>query len=299
MLSDNARLRGWDCGFLSKRDDEDAFMTAARYADAVFNTIDDAKTGGSASLRYFRWTQEIGIPFINSEKLLFVNHFGEIEPHLEDIGFTTILGGASGMPNLILEGRRKGIVSMKGIVNATLNFICWALSNGHSLKAAIVQAQNQGLCESGWTDPVGIINREITDALYKALIMRNLAGITPRIYPRDLKQNPLSEEQIRRFVVDRTGTRFIVTFDKSGRREGVLNGFSHFAMPWQLTGTFVPEAERSFPVTLPAGQKNCLVVNTEQGVLKPARGIGAGPYHMALAMFDDADNLLEKRMAAA
>ncbi len=286
------QVRGWNtCFFASQKDNVPFFSVAARCADVVFIAI-STRDDGAAARTYLLEALRAGRPVVTCEKGALANYFGDLEPYLPYIGFTATVGGGSELLSLVRRPLKR-LVSIRGVVNGTLNFLFWCVAQGRDPYAALREAQERGLCEPGAKSLAEVVNAELRDALLKSAIVWNVAGLGLPLRDADFSYSVLAEPEILRLLRKKATTRFMLSIRRTKHRWFEFGGFMARRDGWVVCGDFVSCDEvPDDPLLNLSEEHNALIVKRRWGPVSFISGKGAGIAPTVRVMVRDAYRLL-------
>jgi homoserine dehydrogenase len=285
-LSQSASMIGWQYRFFSGRSPDRSFVREAESADVVAIAI-STKDKGEIELGFIMICLELGIPVVTCAKGALAWHFEKLKPHLQKIGHSTTVGGASGMLALAESPGRWLMTQADGIVNGTLNFLCWAAGKGIDPYAALAYARKHQLCEPGAMSLATVVNGEIQDVLRKASILFNLFDIGPSISPDDFSYSVFAEEEVLRLLRFGRCMRFVLTISRTQQASFSFEAVHLTVQPWTIVGSFFDCPEDTLIGTIDR-ERNFLSITTPEIGIEVISGIGAGAQSTAVALLEEA-----------
>jgi homoserine dehydrogenase len=294
-------ILGWNTTFLSSEEGRNSALVtrAIESADVVGLTIPTLRNGAIAQ-NYAKEVLSKGKILILAEKTLLANHFLEMMPHFNRIGFTATVGGGSNILKAVTHAPAP-IEYACGIVNGTLNFLSEKISGGTPLRKAIAEALAKNLCERGENNLSGIVNQELQDVIFKAAILFNLIHQGKmEIKASNISAQYLLENEIVRFLKKSPRCRFILEIKPTIQRFAESDCILAFQNGWMIRGGFVDFDKTTLSDrAIPQGEENCLLVRYEgypkRGFEAYASGIGAGPCATAKVMVEDTLHLMKNK----
>ncbi len=293
-LASALQARGWStCFFASWKDNAPFFRVAASRADVVFLAISTRDDGAAAST-YLLEALRAGRPVVTCEKGALANYFEDLEPYLPYIGFTATVGGGSELLSLVRRPLKR-LVSIRGVVNGTLNFLFWQVAQGQDPYTALRAAQERGLCEPGAQSLAEAVNAELHDALLKSAIVWNVAGLGSPLASVDFSYSILAEPEILRLLRKAATTRFVLTIHPTTEHHWFeFGGFMARRDGWMVRGDFVSRNDDQYDAlfNLPK-EHNALIVKRRWWHASLISGRGAGIAPTVGVMVKDAYRLLK------
>ncbi len=284
----------WQVEAFVGRKADDAFVKAVANVDVVFIAI-PTKDQGETALDYILKARAADKPVVTCEKGSLAYHYSVLKPHLSKIGFTSTVGGGSGMLRLLTGPKVGKTEAIYGIVNATINYLLWRIQSTKDIGAAIEEAMALGLPDPGARSLVEIFNTEVSDCIMKACILFNVAELGEPISPSMFERRQKAKTELDMTVRSGLGVRFVVMITKPEANELARpknDVFSMQQLPWVIRGTFMGSINWRFGTDV-IGAQNALVVNHEYSGLQKVIGLGAGLAPTAITMLEDATRLLE------
>jgi homoserine dehydrogenase len=200
-------------------------------------TLDD----GLTAYKYLKMFLENNIPTITCEKGALGNYFFELEKYLPLIGYSATVGGGTRILEYIKERITQNTKRINLVLNGTLNYIFYQLSQGKKLEEVISEVQRLGYSEPGAKNAIDIINKEASgDIPFKVSILFNIAKLSPDIIKaKDLSVNKILEEELR-FMVDKAEDfRYFVSMTKEKPiSEKSIGRFAFESNGWYCLGGF-------------------------------------------------------------
>jgi homoserine dehydrogenase len=268
--------------------------------DAAMLMIGNGK--GSVNRDYMHSLLELNIPVVTSEKQALSNYFEEFKDELDRIGYNAACGGGTGMLSsgrMHMNGKNS---SIHAVVNGTLNFIFYGLSQGRSLRSLVAEAKRRGLTEPGAEAILDIINAEAySDVPMKVAILFNILNLGV-MNARDIKTRKLDERGLKRILSEAQNRRFAVSITREKPEQDCLGGFSYSKNGWHIKAGFYDVREHPLlRKILPIEEENSLMIEDRRnGTCWSITGAGAGPKPTVSVMMSDLERLLkdETRKAA-
>lgn len=263
------------------RQDQNQFSEHLSTADIAFLCVPSNGDGGSA---YYYLSQALTHkkPIVTCEKAALAWHYKRLLPHINHLGLNASVGGGS----YILDSLKTDvpIISIVGVLNATLNFLC---TSPGKLEERINSAIQKHLCEKPDSSPIFTINREICDVLLKLCILFNHARLGT-CTPAMLTLVCYDAKSIIR-AMETNNYRFVVCISKKpGNIEHLC--ISGQINDWHLEAGFTPKA--TYPQINTMLAENCLATYYSNESMIMTRGLGAGTSPTVGAMLRDAHKLL-------
>ncbi len=287
----------WRVDFFDPRKNVQEFAQDITDYNLVVLAI-STKDAGEIACSYIFPCVDAGIPIVTAEKGALAYYFDLLESDLPMIGYNATLGGACGMPSLILK-HKGSILGMKGIINATINFFFWARQAKMSEEGILFEAQNKGLCEPSSAATLhDVFTVEMEDTLLKACIMFNLAGLGKPVTPCDFVKYNFTPKEITDHLNSRDKKRLVVEVEYVPDFElhpCYIQGFWHYQNPWLIKGSFKNNAEKELTIVSEidiSAENNILIIERTDGNFVFTGGAGAGPDEIAKRIFEDAKELL-------
>ncbi len=285
---------GATIAFYYGRSEEVLFASTLREngIDGVFLAIPTTDKGISAA-RYIETSVNAGIPIFTCEKGALAYHAHKFKKRLPEFGYSAAVGGGTMILPYLTQRMRGGKqeVTIRGVMNGTLNYIFDQVSRGVTLGAASSEAERLGFAEPGATNVLSLINGELADVSMKACVLHNVALSHEEVITPDvLDTSYLSDEELEAIGEPGSGYRLVISFTKRLKKEDsdAIHVFSHATGEgWYIQGQFVRANGSSRYAWLPVGVENVLVV--EEGKLGIdgryrlyGDGAGAGPTTSAM-----------------
>jgi homoserine dehydrogenase len=252
---------------------------AATEADVLVEVTASPADDGEPGVTHMRDALGRGIPVVTSNKWPVALHGVELVALAREKGVpfraeSTVMSGTPVVSTLVDGLAGTTPLSLRGVVNATANFILTRMEQGASYEAALMQAQELGLAER---DPTADV--EGYDAMAKAMVLAGLVFAT-QLRPEDVVRQGISK-------VDRTQ---IDAAASGGARikELVTLELSETAGAPALTArvepTLLPSGD---PLADLSGVLNAVVCRAEPVGEVMVRGPGAGPELAGQGVFSD------------
>lgn len=280
------QLRGHHTESFTSQDSRSTFKARLASIDGVFLSI-PTRDRGETALAYILDALDQGVPVATPEKGSLAYHFDQLRPFLGRIGFSSTVGGGSGMLEL-LRHPHPPLIRLVGVVNGTCNYL---FSEDGDPFEVLRRAQSLKLCEPGATSLGETVNAEIKDIILKLCILFNLSGVCDEcLMPDDLGEVLFAEEEILRLLLARKYRLVVSISPYIPRREPL--GVHGKKGSWSIRAEFVDIGSIDF--RLPQGADNILACTDCTGDTMTAWGPGAGPEVTAAALIADMLRLVEK-----
>ncbi len=144
-----------------------------------------------------------GAKVITCEKAALAYQYVFLQPHMNDIKYSAAVGGGTRMLSFLRERNALGCIEeVNFVLNGTLNYIFDLIAKEKfSLQDACSFAVQNGYAEPGATDPLSIINGEISDVAKKVCIILNTEytknnSTTPQMIEQALTLSKADLEQL-------------------------------------------------------------------------------------------------------
>jgi homoserine dehydrogenase len=250
-------------------------VNAEILVEATPTNITDGEPGLSFMLEAMRTGKHVVTSNKGPVAIAFDKLWEESKKHGVQLKFDATVGGATPVISLAkhcLSGNQ--IVSIRGVLNATTNFILIKMNENHcSLEEALKEAREKGICE---TDPTYDLNG--TDTACKMVILAN-ALMEKRVTCRDLQK----VEGIEKITVEDL---------KEARKKGCMI---------KLVGLADEKRLLVKPMLVPINDKICVdnTLNAVEFKTDMAKeiiiiGHGAGPIETASKMLNDMIEIFQK-----
>ncbi|MCX6721593.1 MAG: hypothetical protein NTY04_00130 [Candidatus Staskawiczbacteria bacterium] len=226
--------------FTEKIDAQENIDKHIRDVDLVFlaiPTFDD----GLTAYKYLKMFLENNIPIITCEKGALGNYFSELKDYLPIIGYSSSVGGGTRILRYAKERVTKKTKKISLVLNGTLNYIFYQLSQGKKLDEVISEVQRLGYSEPGMKSAVDIINKEASgDVPLKVSILFNILGLSPDIIKaKNLAVNKIFEEDLKLLVGQAKELRYFISISKEKMlSEKVVGGFAFESNGWHCLAGF-------------------------------------------------------------
>ena len=252
---------------------------AATEADVLVEVSASSADGGEPGVTHLRDALRRGIPVVTSNKWPVALDGVALAELAREKGVpfraeSTVMSGTPVLSTLVDGLAGTTPVSLRGILNATANFVLTRMEQGASYDGALVEAQDLGLAER---DPTADV--EGFDAMAKAMILASLVFGT-RLRPEDVVRRGISN-------VDRTQ---IEAAASKGARIKELVTLELFdpgdpaSLRARIAPTLVPEEDRLAGVS---GVQNGVICRAEPVGEVMVTGPGAGPELAGQGVFSD------------
>jgi homoserine dehydrogenase len=183
--------------------------------EVTSSTVD---AGGEPGLTHMRYALRRGIPVVTSNKWPVALHGVELTELARQTGAvfraeSTVMSGTPVLSTLVggLAGTKP--ITLRGVLNATANFILMRMEQGESYVDALAMAQATGLAER---DPSADV--EGYDAMAKAMILAGLVFGT-QLRPEDVVRRGITgvgRAQVEAARAAGARVKQLVTLDRSG-----------------------------------------------------------------------------------
>jgi homoserine dehydrogenase len=252
---------------------------SATEADALVEVTASPAESGGPGFVHMREALQRGIPVVTSNKWPVALHGVELvelarEQSVSFRAESTVMSGTPVLSALVDGLAGATPTAVRGILNATANFILTRMEKGVSYEAALTEAQNLGLAER---DPTADV--EGYDAMAKAMILGGL------VFGRQLRAG----EVVRRGITglglaeveaarsDGAHVKQLVTleFPEAGAANGVVARVEPSALP------------RDDPLARISGVVNAILCRAEPVGEVMVTGPGAGPKLAGQGVFSD------------
>ncbi len=165
---------------------------AATEADVLVEVTASSADSGEPGVTHMRDALRRGIPVVTSNKWPVALHGVELAALAREKGVpfraeSTVMSGTPVLSTLVDGLAGTTPISLRGILNATANFILTRMEQGASYEDALTEAQNLGLAER---DPTADV--EGYDAMAKAMILAGLVFGT-QLRPEDVVRQGISK----------------------------------------------------------------------------------------------------------
>ena len=277
---------GDNTSFFTSKDDRSQFVARAQEHDLVY--LATRSDTGEIALGYALDALSIGKPVVTCEKGSGAYHYDKLKPHLNSIGCTASVGGASGALSLFLFPHL-GLKKITGVFNGTLNFLFSECAKGRDPYEVLAEAQQLGLCEPGNNSLADVVNGELQDLTFKTAIVANHAGMLDKVIRANEFGNLfVSENEVLRQLAHRS-LRFVVSIGTEpdpAMADSLYNCFHIRKDSWHIEIGLAHMSLLPFH-PFPQGPQNSMVIEDWAGSTQ-IWGIGAGPKPTAATMIGDA-----------
>ena len=164
---------------LEKVGEQSEWRNFADGVDVVFIAVPSIARG-EVAFEYEKFFLENNIPVITCEKASVAHNFDYLKSYKNIFKYTASVGGGTRMLNEISKFKPEEIIEIKGVVNGTLNYIGDGIKNGKDKDQIIKEVLEKGYAEPGFTEFDDIIKSELSDVLFKSVIIANCSGIFDR-----------------------------------------------------------------------------------------------------------------------
>jgi homoserine dehydrogenase len=252
---------------------------AATEADVLVEVTASPADSGEPGVTHMRDALRRGIPVVTSNKWPVALHGVELAELAREKGVpfraeSTVMSGTPVLSTLVDGLAGTTPISLRGILNATANFILTRMEQGASYEDALTEAQDLGLAER---DPTADV--EGYDAMAKAMILAGLVFET-QLRPQDVGLRGIS--RIDRTQIDAAtseGARIkqLVTLELSGAGEAA-------SLTARVEPALLPNED---PLAGVSGVANAVVCRAEPVGDVIVTGPGAGPELAGQGVFSD------------
>jgi homoserine dehydrogenase len=248
---------------------------AAAEADVLVEVTASPAEGGEPGVTHMREALRRGIPVVTSNKWPIALHGVELAELAREKGVpfraeSTVMSGTPVLSTLVDGLAGTTPISLRGVLNATANFILTRMEQGASYEEALTEAQDLGLAER---DPTADVKGY--DAMAKAMILAGLVFET-QLRPEDVVRQGISSVDRRQMdAATSEGARIkeLVTLE---RYEGRLRA--------RVEPTLLPNDDRLASVS---GVVNAVACRVEPVGEVIVTGPGAGPELAGQGVFSD------------
>jgi homoserine dehydrogenase len=252
---------------------------AATEADVLVEVTASPSDSGEPGVTHMRDALRRGIAVVTSNKWPVALHGVELAALAREKGVpfraeSTVMSGTPVLSTLVDGLAGTTPISLRGILNATANFILTRMEQGASYDDALTEAQDLGLAER---DPTADV--EGYDAMAKAMILAGLV-FEMQLRPEDVVRRGISKvdrAQIDAAASEGARIKELVTLELSGA--GGEAGLTARVEP-----AFLPTDDRLADVS---GVANAVVCRAEPVGEVTVTGPGAGPELAGLGVFSD------------
>lgn len=248
---------------------------AATEADVLVEVTASSADSGEPGVTHMRDALRRGIPVVTSNKWPVALNGVELAELAREKGIpfraeSTVMSGTPVLSTLVDGLAGTTPVSLRGILNATANFILTRMEQSTSYEDALTEAQELGLAER---DPTADV--EGYDAMAKAMILAGLVfGVQLR--PEDVVRRGIS--RIDRAQID------AATSEGARIKELVTLELSDGSLTARVEPTLLPSEDRLAGVS---GVANAVVCRAEPVGEVTVTGPGAGPELAGQGVFSD------------
>jgi len=248
-------------------------------ADVLVEVTASPAEEGEPGVAHMQEALRRGIPVVTSNKWPVALHGVELEELARDQGVpfraeSTVMSGTPVLSTLVegLAGTKP--IAVRGILNATANFILTRMEEGSSYDEALREAQVLGLAER---DPTADV--EGYDAMAKAMILAGLL-FRKQLRPEDVVRRGITgvdRAQVEAAISDGAHVKQLVTLELP--EEGSANDVAASVEPAVLL--------RDDPLASVSGVLNGIVCRAEPVGEVMITGPGAGPELAGQGVFSD------------
>jgi homoserine dehydrogenase len=252
---------------------------AATEADVLVEVTASSADSGEPGVTHMREALRRGISAVTSNKWPVALHGVELAELARENGVpfraeSTVMSGTPVLSTLVdgLAGTTPN--SLRGILNATANFILTRMEQGASYEDALIEAQDLGLAER---DPTADV--EGYDAMAKAMILAGLVFET-QLRPEDVVRHGISNvdrAQIGAAASEGAHIKELVTLEPS-------EAGGETSLTARVEPALVPNEDRLASVS---GVVNAIVCRAEPVGEVMVTGPGAGPELAGQGVFSD------------
>ncbi len=248
---------------------------AATDADVLVEVTASFADGGEPGVTHMRDALRRGIPVVTSNKWPVALNGVELVELAREQGVpfraeSTVMSGTPVLRTLVDGLAGTTPISLRGILNATANFILTRMEQGASYADALTEAQDLGLAER---DPMADV--EGYDAMAKAMILAGLVFGT-QLRPEDVARQGISSVDVSQINAARSeGARIkeLVTLESSDGR-----------LTARVEPVLLPNQDRLAGVS---GVVNAIACRAEPVGEVMVTGPGAGPELAGQGVFSD------------
>jgi homoserine dehydrogenase len=251
----------------------------ATEADVLVEVTASSADSGEPGVTHMRDALKRGIPVVTSNKWPVALNGVELVELARETGVpfraeSTVMSGTPVLSTLVDGLAGTTPISLRGILNATANFILTRMEQGASYEDALTEAQHLGLAER---DPIADV--EGYDAMAKAMILAGLVFET-QLRPQDVGLRGIS--RIDRTQIDAAtseGARIkqLVTLELSGAGGAA-------SLTARVEPALLPNEDRLAGVS---GVANAVLCRAEPVGDVIVTGPGAGPELAGQGVFSD------------
>jgi homoserine dehydrogenase len=248
---------------------------AATEADVLVEVTASPAAAGEPGITHMRDALRRGIPVVTSNKWPVALHGAELAELAREKGVpfraeSCVMSGTPVLSTLVDGLAGATPISLRGILNATANFILTRMEQGASYEAALTEAKDLGLAER---DPTADVDGY--DAMAKAMILAALVFET-QLRPEDVVRRGISSvdrAQVEAAASEGTRIKELVTL------ELVERGLTARVKPAHLAD--------EDPLARVSGVVNAVVCRAEPVGEVMVTGPGAGPELAGQGVFSD------------
>ena len=252
-------------------------------------TFDD----GSTAYKYLKTFLEKNIPAVTCEKGALGNYFYELEKYLPIVGYSATVGGGSRILRYAKERVTENTNEITLVLNGTLNYIFYKLSQGEKLENVISQAQKLGYCEPGTKSAIDVINKEASgDVPLKVSVFFNILRLSSDIIrAKDLTVSKVSDEDLEFLVKNAKDFRYFISISKKEPiPEKNIGGFVFNSNGWWCLAGF-RKADNDFIKSLENVNNGIEIKENGSDGIYCLSGPGAGAGPTVSSMIKDAQIL--------
>ena len=252
---------------------------AATEADVLVEVTASPADSGEPGVTHMREALRRGIPVVTSNKWPVALNGVELTALAREQGVpfraeSTVMSGTPVLSTLVDGLAGTTPISLRGILNATANFILTRMEQGASYEDALTEAQDLGLAER---DPTADV--EGYDAMAKAMILAGLVFET-QLRPEDVFRRGISEidrAQIDAAASEGARIKELVTLELSEAGGAA-------SLTARVEPALLPKEDRLAGVS---GVANAVVCRAEPVGEVMVTGPGAGPELAGQGVFSD------------
>jgi homoserine dehydrogenase len=269
-LADQSGARRWPTAIEGLR---------ATEADLLVEVTASPGTDGEPGITHMREALQRGIPVVTSNKWPVALHGVELAELARSRGVpfraeSTVMSGTPVLSSLV-DGLAGAVpIGIRGLLNATANFILSRMAQGLDYEEALAEAQSAGLAER---DPAADVDGH--DVVAKVMILSAL------VFGRQLRR----EQVARRGIADITRSEIEQAAAGGGRLKHVaMLEFSEPDGAGDVTARVEPELlRRDDPLASIDGTTNAVVCRADPVGEVTIIGPGAGPELAGQGVFSD------------
>ena len=252
---------------------------AATEADVLVEVTASPAGSGEPGVTHMRDALRRGIPVVTSNKWPVALHGVELAELAREKGVpfraeSTVMSGTPVLSTLVDGLAGTTPISLRGILNATANFILTRMEQGASYEDALTEAQDLGLAER---DPTADV--EGYDAMAKAMILAGLVFGT-QLRPENVVRHGISKvdrAQIDAAASEGARIKELVTLELSGAGGAA-------SLTARVEPTLLANED---PLASVSGVVNAVVCRAEPVGEVMVTGPGAGPELAGQGVFSD------------